>query len=178
MKPCRQCGREVSTYSDTCQYCGIENPAPAWAPGRRPPGSVKAAGFLGAGLLAFGVFAPFIAVPLAGQITYFNNGTGDGIIILVLAGVSAILIATDKLIGLWVTGGLSAALLGYVAIRVNSGISEMRSELQRQDLGLFQGLGEAMIQGVQFQWGFGLLVIGTLLLLAVAAYETHTRQAR
>jgi len=38
-------------------------------------------------LLAFGVFAPLVSIPMLGHLNYFRNGQGDGVIVLILAGV-------------------------------------------------------------------------------------------
>jgi len=42
-------------------------------------------GLAGTILLAVGVFLPLVSMPLIGSLTYFNNGRGDGVIVLILA---------------------------------------------------------------------------------------------
>lgn len=39
-------------------------------------------GFIGAAALGLGVFMPLVSMPIVGTINYFNNGRGDGIIVL------------------------------------------------------------------------------------------------
>jgi len=38
--------------------------------------------------LFVGVFTPFVSLPFAGNLNYFQNGKGDGVIILLIALVS------------------------------------------------------------------------------------------
>ncbi len=51
--------------------------------------------FLGVGFLLVGSFAPLIYVPF-GSVNYIANGRGDGIILLILTGMSAYFIAAEK----------------------------------------------------------------------------------
>ena len=43
--------------------------------------------------MAIGVFLPLLSMPIVGSINYFQNGRGDGVIVLVLA---AILLCSSK----------------------------------------------------------------------------------
>jgi hypothetical protein len=58
----------------------------------------------GAALQFIGVFLPIVSVPLLGTQNYFQNGKGDGIIILVLSVISIVLATARLFPGLWVTG--------------------------------------------------------------------------
>ena len=53
-------------------------------------------GLIGSVVLFIGVFAPIVSVPIMGNINYFQNGQGDGMIILVLAVISLILVLMGK----------------------------------------------------------------------------------
>ena len=44
-------------------------------------------GILGSATLFIGVFMPIVRLPIVGEMNYFANGRGDGVLILVLAGV-------------------------------------------------------------------------------------------
>ena len=186
LSSCRECSHPVSTEARFCPQCGIPRPVqpdaggvartehasvPPQIPGSgarhesgAPLGSAPALiGLAGVALLSFGVFAPFLSVPIVGSLTYFQNGKGDGMIILALAAVAGMMILAGGLRWLILPGLGSLALLTYVYFTFQSKISEMRAEMASQDLGMFSGLGEMMMQSVQLQWGFGLLVIGALL---------------
>src|SRR5262245_51344079 len=61
-------------------------------------------GLSGSLFLFIGAFLPLLSLPFLGTLTYFNNGQGDGVVILALAGVSAVLVAMKKYDLLWATG--------------------------------------------------------------------------
>jgi len=48
-------------------------------------------GLIGSILLFIGVFTPIISIPIVGNMDYFQNGKGDGTIVLVLAVISLLL---------------------------------------------------------------------------------------
>src|SRR5262245_58897066 len=73
-------------------------------------------GIAGSLLLVFGVFAPLFSAPIVGDINYFQNGRGDGIVVLILAGISFLLTVTRRYRGLWITGILTAGLLTFTFI--------------------------------------------------------------
>ena len=124
-------------------------------------------GLLGSIASFVGVFAPIIQIPIIGQHNFFQNGRGDGSIILVLALLSLLLTLSSHFRGLIATGLLSLALLAYTYMNIQSRISAMREEMnQRLTDNPFRGIGEAMMQSVQLQWGWAVLVVGALLVLA------------
>ena len=93
--------------------------------------------------------------------TYFNNGSGDGVIVLALAAISALLVVAKRYRALWLTGLTSLALIGYSFMRMSSALASVERELADNP---FRGLAN-----VQMQWGWALLGIGGILLLAAAA---------
>lgn len=118
-------------------------------------------GLAGAGALAIGVFVPLVSMPIVGSLTYFNNGSGDGVIVLALAAISTLLVIARRYRALWLTGLASLALIGYSFMRMSSALANVERELAGNP---FRGLANA-----QMQWGWALLGIGALLLLAAAA---------
>jgi hypothetical protein len=53
-------------------------------------------GLAGVAALAIGVFVPLVSLPIVGSLTYFNNGKGDGIIVLALAVISALIVLAKR----------------------------------------------------------------------------------
>jgi HEAT repeat protein len=102
--------------------------------------------------LFVGVFMPIISVPLFGSLNYFQNGRGDGSIILVLAAVSVFLTLGKCYRGLWATGLLAVALLAFTLANVMARTAE----------------GELADGLVQLQWGWAVLVLGAILVVAAA----------
>jgi hypothetical protein len=50
----------------------------------------KTLALVGAALLFVGAFMPIISVPIIGSMNYFQNGRGDGVIIVLLALATAV----------------------------------------------------------------------------------------
>jgi hypothetical protein len=131
------------------------------------------AGLLGSALLFVGVFCPIITLPIVGQMNYFQNGQGDGTIVLVLAVASAVLAFVRRFPLLWLTGGGSLGLVAFTFIRFQSGISEQKLEMESKLEGNpFAGLARLAVESVQIQWGFAIIVIGAIFVIAAAAMPT------
>lgn len=127
-------------------------------------------GVVGSTLLFFGVFTPIISAPIVGDINYFQNGKGDGVIILVLALVSIALVLVKKYSGLWITGGASLAVMMFTFVNFQVRISGMKDEMESKLAGNpFRGFADVAMQSIQIQWGWAVLVIGAVLLIAAAA---------
>ncbi len=131
-------------------------------------------GLSGAVILFVGAFAPIISVPVAGSINYFQNGKGDGTIIIGLAIISAVLALIRRYIGLWLTGAASLGLLTFTYLNLQAHLSgaqeSMGVELADNP---FKGFGDIILQSIQIQWGWALLIIGALLLVGAAALKSE-----
>lgn len=134
---------------------------------------------LGAVLLMVGAFAPLISVPVVGSISYFANGKGDGVFVAGLGAV-ALLAALAGKYRILPVGGISALLLlGITYYRLQSGLSRARAAMEAELAGNpFRGLADGMMQAVQIQWGFGVILIGALMLIAAGVMKTAPVPAR
>ncbi len=120
-------------------------------------------GLIGSLVLFIAVFTPIISAPFLGSVTYFQNGKGDGVIVLVLA---------KKYRGLWVTGIITLGMTAYTFIAIQNKMSEMQAQMETQLKGNpFRGIADATMQGIQIQWGWAMLVVGAGLLIASAAIK-------
>lgn len=126
-------------------------------------------GFLGAAVLAVGVFAPLISGPMGMSMNYFANGKGQGIFVLAMAACTAALVFARRYPLVWATGGLSAAVVGFTFYRALSTL-EQAKQVMTSDLegNPFRGLADMAAESMQMQWGWALLGIGCLLVLASA----------
>lgn len=129
-------------------------------------------GVLGSILLFLGVFAPIISLPMAGSINYFHNGRGDGTIVLVLAVISLVLTFAKKYHWLWVTGLGSLALLAFTFFSFQARLSDvkLRMNIELAD-NPFRGLADLAMESIQLQWGWAVLVVGAVLVIAAAAVK-------
>jgi hypothetical protein len=126
-----------------------------------------------------GAFAPMVRMPIMGSMNYFQNGRGDGVFIVILGTLSALLIAAKWFKGLWFTGLASAGLLIYAYTTFQGKLAQIREEATRDLAGNpFGGMAEAMVRSVQLDWGFAVMAIGALLLLIAAGIPERGGRAR
>ena len=127
--------------------------------------------------MTIGVFMPIVSFPIVGSINYIYNGRGDGVLVLMLAVISIILVSLKIYKGLWFTGIGSLWVMLYTFINLQSGISKMKKDLN-SDLAdnPFRGLADIAVNSVQIQWGWAVLVVGSGLMIACAASKNKRQQ--
>lgn len=120
---------------------------------------------LGAAALGLGVFSPFLSVPVAGAINLFNQGRGNGVILLVLAGVAIVTALVRRWSWLWVIAGAAGGVLLYTSLTVYFGMlgAQEAAKISLAD-NPFGDLGEMFLSSIQISWGLPLMVIGVILL--------------
>ena len=99
-----------------------------------------------------------------GSMNYFQNGKGDGVVIVLLAIATAVF-AGGGYVKHVVWPGLGAiAMLGFTFFRFQSKMGEARAKMET---GMadnpFRGLAEAAVNSIQLQWGWAVLVLGAVL---------------
>jgi len=123
-------------------------------------------------LLFLGVFVPIYSVPIIGNVNYFNNGRGDGVIILGLVAISVPFALLKRFHWLWATGVGSLILIGYSLLNLRSQMFAMTAQVYWQ-LGR-NPLRESafdLMQVAQLQWGWALLTLGSAFTIASAAIQ-------
>jgi hypothetical protein len=139
---------------------------------------VLACGLIGAGLLVAGVFMPLIQAPFIGSVNYFTIAKVDSSIIIggAIAAAVAILLKVT-----WpaVSGGLVA--LGFLINRLTNfqmAMAHARGNLEK-DLGdnPFAGMASAMAEATGIQWGFAVLVLGSLALIVAPMFREFRKPA-
>jgi hypothetical protein len=121
----------------------------------------------GSAVLALGAFVPIVSLPIIGSINYFNNGQGDGIFIVLLAAVAAVLAFFGQYRFLWIPGGASLVLLVITLTRFIQLVNDAQSELTDSLAGNpFAGLAEGLMASVQLQWGWMLLFLGSVVIIS------------
>ena len=138
-------------------------------------------GFAGAGALLLGFFCPIIRLPIIGSLSYLNvlglqvrkgdvNELTIAAFLTLLGMIGGVVVAVVKRRQLfWLPGVAGAvATLLTVAIFIRIQIDMSRN----MDRGLkdnpFRGLAAALAQSVSLDFGIGVIVIGTALLIAAA----------
>jgi hypothetical protein len=127
---------------------------------------------LGAGLLAIGVFCPLVTLPFIGELDYFRNGEGDGVFVLAIAALSAILLATGHVDHMVWTGLLSGGVTSFTFYEIQSQIGSIQSEMDRNLAGNpFRGLADMAMNTIQIEWGWLVLYAGAACLVTAGAMK-------
>ena len=126
----------------------------------------KTLALTGSGLLFVGAFMPIVSMPIVGSLNYFQNGRGDGVLIVILAAATAFLAMTGRTRHVLWTGLVAAALLAFTFIRFQTKMSEARANMDAELAdNPFRGLAEAAMGSVQLQWGWAVLLIAAGLVI-------------
>lgn len=160
MNTCSVCGSNVE--GAFCTQCGAKIESPKIA--AFDPAATKVA-ILGCALAGVGVFLPMLRAPIVGEVTYFLNGHGDGVFILIAAVVCAIA-SLNGIAYLAPIGGIvTLGFLGFYYTHVQSLLAGAQANMQ-QNGGIFSGLGDMLLQSVQFEYGFYTMIVGGALMIA------------
>lgn len=135
-------------------------------------GTKQLLGLIGSAILFVGVFAPIVSIPIMGNMNYFQNGKGDGVIVLILAVISLILVLLKKFKGLWFTGLGSMAIMTFTFINFQMALTNTKIQMEKDLAGNpFRGIADMAMQSVQIQWGWALLIVGAVLVITSAAIK-------
>jgi hypothetical protein len=125
---------------------------------------VQLMGFGGIGFLLIGSFSPIVSFG-ALSATFFQQGSYEGILLLILAAASAILLAQRNFVWLWATAANAGLLVVLSFLGRLSMIQEAKNKLETEMAGNpFRGLADLAMQSLQLQWGWFFLIGGAILL--------------
>ena len=135
-------------------------------------GTKQLLGLTGSIILFVGVFAPIVSIPIVGNLNYFQNGKGDGTFVLILAVISFIFVLLKIFRGLWFTGLGSMAIMIFTFINLQTILTNTKTQMEIELEGNpFRGLADVAMQSIQLQWGWALLFIGAVFVIASAAIK-------
>ncbi len=111
-----------------------------------------------------------------GDINYFRNGKGDGVIILLFAAISLFLVLSERFKMLWLTGIASIGVMLFTLYNFSSKLSQVKSKMEA-DLSdnPFRGLADTAMQSVQLEWGWAVLFVGVGFLFASATLSEKSK---
>ena len=173
MKRCPFCAEVIQNAAIICKHFDRDFTSLSADPRHAISQSrVRLLGLIGAALLADGGFVPIIRSPIVGSINYFRNGSGDGTIILAVAAIAALVAAIRRADWLLPCGVTSLGLLTIFWFSISQKMADIQSSMARDLKGNpFAGIAEAMTQSMQLEWGWAVMVAGSVLLLAGAFIE-------
>ncbi len=129
-------------------------------------------GLIGSSLLFLGGFTPIIGYPVIGSMNAFQHTQWNGPIILILAVISLFLSLTGRYNRLWVTGFSSLGVVALTFLSIQFKLLALQEKMAMRLAGNpLRGLADKAVQSVQIRWGWALLVVGALLLIASAALK-------
>ena len=129
-------------------------------------------GYVASAALALGTFLPAVSMPIVGSITYFNNGKGDGMFVLIAAVVAVVLVAVNKFKFLLIPALAAFAITAYDLVNFMIKIDEMKSSMEGN---IFAGLADTV--QLQFGWFVIILAEAALVLIALGVLPRTKPQA-
>jgi len=136
-------------------------------------------GLVGSALLFVGVFAPILNMPIYGSVNYFQNGKGDGVAIIVLSILSVFSILDKKYYWLWVTGLISLGFLLFSFLDIQAKLDALKQGVATDLAGNpFAGIVQLAVRSIQIQWGWALLVLGSVLIIGAASIEETPKKEK
>ena len=129
-------------------------------------------------VLIIGVFSPIVSFSFIGDVDYFREGYGDGYILLIMALLSLALAVTGRWKQVLIPALGSLAAILWTFLGVQDTITQARtggaSELTGNP---HEGLAAAVMQSIQWEWGWVLLFAGSGLLVYSATRKDQWESA-
>jgi hypothetical protein len=142
-------------------------------------------GLFGGAVMAAGVAAPLIHIPIAGTISYlrhpsyFSSYNLGELVILTAAGLSIVFALLNWFKPLWLTGTIALVQLIATLATFHHSAAAVVAKADRPDLvdPMLMWAGAAL-QHARFEWGIAVIGGGAVMVLAAAAWEVSTRDHR
>jgi hypothetical protein len=136
----------------------------------------KAIAIIGCIVLIAGCFAPLLRAPIMGTVNSIHDGTGDGMIVLALAITCLTMAVFNRFWFCYVTAFGSAGMIAFWFIRFRHILSQIKADMDT-DLkdNPFRGIADAMMGSVTLDYGWFILMAGSVLVLWAAILKPDTR---
>jgi len=174
---CQECSKDISDEARYCPHCGVPLQHTTLDNIEIPDIQLwlaVALGLFGCGIIALGVFLPFITIGPWGSVNLFNNAEGDGLIILVLTAISALTLIFQRFTAPAFSWFLASLVYVWDLVYAINRIQDVKTEMTR---GLtdnpFRGLAESMAATIHIDYGAYIIGIGCLVLLGAIIWGSR-----
>ena len=133
-------------------------------------------GLLGAALLFAGLFSPIFTSPVIGQLDYFQYDKVEASIVLFLAALSLALALARVYQALLFTGLGACATLGFSFFKFQLYTSGQGGRWTSTfSDSPFEGINRLTMNSFSLDWGWGLLLVGAVLVVAAANMKGYRK---
>lgn len=129
--------------------------------------SRKGLAIVGSVVLFIGAFLPVLAVPLMGQMTFFQAYRGLAILTTLLALATLAVALREKYRYLWLTGCGALAIVSFGLLQII--FLQQNPTAGQAAQNPFAGMDALIRQSYQIQYGWAVLLIGAVLIVGAAA---------
>ncbi len=136
-------------------------------------------GMLGAALLFVGMFLPVFSMPTIDDITYFQNGRFDRIIVLSASVFAMYFALARNSKGLVATGAMSLVFAGYSFIDMYLQVRDMKESIRTESVNYeFEGSIDTILNTIELQWGWYVIAAGVLLILLAGFVSDKAKHSK
>lgn len=134
----------------------------------RLAGTSEKAGLFGVIAVSIGVFLPFVTSPVIGTVTYFGNGEGDAVMLLIASVISLVFILINRMKWIWLSGGFGLFTFVLSLYNFKTKMIEIQGSMSIILTEPAKKYAAAASDAIQLQVGVPALIIGVSMILLSA----------